>query len=38
MCEANVYLNTDEGKEELLMEGVNILRPEGIRSQFTVCS
>jgi predicted RNA-binding protein len=28
MCEANVYLNTDEGKEELLMEGVNILRPE----------
>jgi hypothetical protein len=27
MCEANVYLNTDEGKEELLMEGVNILRP-----------
>ena len=28
MCEANAYLNTDEGKEELLMEGVNILRPE----------
>jgi len=28
MCEANAYLNTEEGKEELLMEGVNILRPE----------
>ena len=28
MCEANAYLNTVEGKEELLMEGVNILRPE----------
>jgi len=28
MCEANAYLNTDGGKEELLMEGVNILRPE----------
>ncbi|MDY6853201.1 MAG: CooT family nickel-binding protein [Thermodesulfobacteriota bacterium] len=28
MCEANVYINTVEGKEELIMEGVNILRPE----------
>ena len=28
MCEANAYLNTVEGKEELLMEGVNILRPD----------
>jgi len=28
VCEANAYLITDEGKEELLMEGVNILRPE----------
>lgn len=28
MCEANAYLNTGEGNEELLMEGVNILRPE----------
>ena len=29
MCEANAYLNTGKEKEELLMEGVNILRPEG---------
>ncbi|MFH1626376.1 MAG: CooT family nickel-binding protein [Pseudomonadota bacterium] len=28
MCEANAYLNMGEGEEELLMEGVNILRPE----------
>ena len=28
MCEANVYITTVEGKEELFMEGVNILRPE----------
>ena len=28
MCEANVYINTVEGKEELIMEGVNILRLE----------
>ena len=28
MCEANVYIKTTEGKEELFMEGVNILRPE----------
>jgi len=27
MCETNAYLNTDGGKEELIMEGVNILRP-----------
>jgi len=28
MCEANAYLKTAEGKEELLMEGVSILRSE----------
>ena len=28
MCEVNAYLNTGKEKEELLMEGVNILRPE----------
>ncbi len=29
MCEANVYLSSaEEGKEELLMEAVNILRPD----------
>lgn len=28
MCEANAYLTRD-GQEELLMENVDILRPEG---------
>jgi predicted RNA-binding protein len=28
MCEANAYM-VKEGKEELLMENVDILRPEG---------
>jgi predicted RNA-binding protein len=30
MCEANAYLIRD-GKEELIMESVDILRPEGAR-------
>lgn len=30
MCEANVYIERD-GKEELLLESVYILRPEGDR-------
>ena len=28
MCEVNAYLNTPEGNEELIMEGVDILRPD----------
>ncbi len=29
MCEANAYLITDDGKEELVMESVDIIEPEG---------
>lgn len=28
MCEANVYLSTEEGGEELLLENVNIVVPK----------
>jgi predicted RNA-binding protein len=29
MCEANAFLLKDDGEEELVMESVDILRPEG---------